>query len=115
MQRKRRLVFFILVMVIGILAGLAYGWLLMPSKTRQIEISDLRMDYKADYVLMVAEVYQVEGNLSKAEGSLSLLGPDWETIVDDAHLYGQTIGYSQTDLGTISALAGALSFSSSKE
>lgn len=108
MQKKRRIGFFILVLVFGIIAGLAYGWLLMPAQPSQTTLSGLRQDFKSDYVLMAAEVYHSSNDLDKAKNALSQLGPDWLAAVRDALSYGQSIGYSQADLDAIAALEEAL-------
>ena len=48
-------------------------------------LEDLRFDYKADYVLMVAQYYQQEGDLATAREMLEKLGEDdLAKLVQDA-------------------------------
>jgi hypothetical protein len=65
---------FILAIVTGIGLGLLVGWLISPVKYVNTTPDSLGGDYKTDYVLMVAEVYQAEGNLTLAAQRLALLG-----------------------------------------
>jgi hypothetical protein len=43
-----------------------YGWMINPVVYRNTGMDTLRLDYKTDYVLMVAELYQSEGDLASA-------------------------------------------------
>lgn len=59
---------------IGVGFGLLYGWVIEPVKYVDTAPDSLRLDYKTDYVLMVAEAYQVERDLNLAVQRLTLLG-----------------------------------------
>ena len=65
---------FILVILIGIALGVLYGWVINPGSQRNVSPSTLRIDYQSDYVLMVAEVYHVNGDLAAARDRLAFLG-----------------------------------------
>lgn len=57
---------------VGLVLGLAIGWL-WPVQYTNTAPAMLRQDYHDDYVLMVATVYEVEGNLEQACERLELL------------------------------------------
>ena len=63
--------------LIGIVAGLVFGWMVEPRRFAESAPSTLRSDYKADYVLMVAEVYQKDKDVTLAISRLALLGSLW--------------------------------------
>jgi hypothetical protein len=65
---------FIVMIAIGVGIGLLYGWVIEPVRYVDTAPDSLRLDYKTDYVLMVAEAYQVEHDLNLAVQRLSLLG-----------------------------------------
>ena len=56
-RRRRRLILFVLMIVLGIAAGVTYGWVLNPVQYSDTGLQTLGQDFKTDYVLMVAEVY----------------------------------------------------------
>ena len=58
-----------------LVGGLLYGWLVQPVEFVDTTPDSLRQDYKTDFVLMVAEAYQAERDLSQAERRLAMLGP----------------------------------------
>jgi hypothetical protein len=65
---------FFLMIAIGIGLGLLYAWVVNPVEFVDTEPQTLREDYRADYVLMVAEAYQVDKDLPLAVRRLGLLG-----------------------------------------
>lgn len=103
----RWLLFFIAI-ALGAAAGLYYGWVMNPVEYTDTTPDSLRIDYKADYVLMVAEAYQAEKDLEMAAGRLNLLGivPPAETVAR-AIIFASTVQppYSQTDLALMQTLA----------
>lgn len=100
---------FILAIVVGIAGGLLYGWWLNPVEYVDTTPDTLRVDYRSDYVLMVAEVYSVEGDLAQAARRLGLLGnaPPTE-IVREAVLFAESQGYADADVALMQALEAAL-------
>jgi hypothetical protein len=59
----------------------------------------LRVDYKTDYVLMVAEVYRNENDLGLAVRRLAQLGNISPTqMVSQAIEFAQKYGYAETDI-----------------
>ncbi|MBG0770960.1 MAG: hypothetical protein H0S82_04590 [Anaerolineaceae bacterium] len=97
--RKRRLFFFTLMIVLGIAAGVAYGWLVNPVQYADTGPASLGMDYKTDYALMAAEIYHAEGDPVMAMARLTILGKDPVLqIMDEALDFAQEQDYSDLDL-----------------
>jgi hypothetical protein len=100
---------FLIAVLLGIAAGLFYGWVVNPVKYTDTPPSALRADYKADYVLMVAEAYQGNHDLALAVRRLALLGDTAPgKFVQQAVSYGSKEGYAQADLDLMARLADAL-------
>jgi hypothetical protein len=99
---------FILAIVTGIGLGLLVGWLISPVKYVNTTPDSLGGDYKTDYVLMVAEVYQAEGNLTLAAQRLALLGkqPPLQTV-QQALAYAIGSNYPAGDVTLLSQLVQA--------
>jgi hypothetical protein len=77
---------FFVVFFIGLAASLFYAWIINPVKLVETSPDTLREDYKADYVLMVAEIYHADGNLEQATQRLALLGNATPGQIVDAAL-----------------------------
>ncbi len=109
MQRKRRLLFFALAILVGVAAGLVYGWLINPVSYADTGMDKLRSDYKTDYVLMVAEVFHTERDLSRAIAHLTLLGTEKPAVyVNEAILFAGNHGYAPADINLMLYLAQSL-------
>jgi len=65
-RRTRRYIFFFAAILVGLAIGVIYGWVVNPVVYKHTGMDSLRLDYKTDYVLMVAELYQSEGDLVSA-------------------------------------------------
>jgi hypothetical protein len=105
-MRFVRLIWFILSIAAGVAIGLAYGWLVKPAGYGGTQPATLRIDYKADYVLMVAEIYQKEGSEALAAHRLSELSSDAPIrTVQEAILAARQLEYSQRDMDTLAHLA----------
>lgn len=91
---------------IGAVAGLYYGWVLNPVKYIDTAPDSLRIDYKTDFVLMVAEAYHAENDLSMAVRRLGLLGdkPPMGVVVE-AILFAVENNYAEADLKLMQSLA----------
>ena len=101
-----RWVRFIVAIIVGIGLGLLYGWVINPPEYTNTSPSDLRQDFKTDYVLMVAEMYQAEGDAQAAARRLSYLGNQEatktiQTAIDFANDHSD---YPQDDLRLIQSL-----------
>jgi hypothetical protein len=89
---------FILVILIGMAAGLYYGWVIDPVQYVDTDLSELSPDYKTDYVLMTAEAYSAEQDLDLAAQRLSALnGASPQAIIQEAVLFAENPGYTDTD------------------
>ncbi len=99
---------FFIMISLGIGLGLAYGWLISPTRFVDTSPNTLRVDYKTDYVLMVAETYQNEQDLDLAVHRLAVLGdlPPKESI-KQAVVFAQKAGYSEPDIARMRALSSA--------
>jgi hypothetical protein len=104
-----RWIAFLLAIALGAAAGMYYGWVVSPVKYVDTAPDSLRIDYKTDYVLMVAESYYAEKDMGLAVHRLALLGdlPPAE-IVANAITFAQDNQYPQSDLALMQALADAL-------
>ena len=108
-MRSKRFLFFGLVILAGALAGMIYGWVINPVEYVNARPESLRDDYKADYVLMVAEIYGKEGDIVLAANQLSLLGnKPVSTYVDNAIITGEKLQYSHQDMALLARLYQAL-------
>ena len=105
-MKSRRIFFFTLTILLGILAGLAFGWLVMPPKaTSNAPMERLRVDYETDLVLMTAEFFQGDPDTLLVLDQLSKISPeDPLTLIGNSLSYARQIGYPQTDLLLIESL-----------
>lgn len=109
-MKSRRVVFFILAIVLGSAAGLAFGWLVMPPKApNDAPMERLRVDYKTDLVLMVAEHFQNNPDTLLALEQLTKISPeDPLTLVGNSLSYARRVGYPQEDLLLFSDFLGKI-------
>ncbi len=108
-MRLRRVIWFVFTILIGLGAGLLYGWVFSPARYQNTSPVSLRADYKADYVLMVAETYQSEGDPAAAAERLAALEKTSPVRqVQQAILTGQQVGYSHQDIDRLGQLFQAL-------
>jgi hypothetical protein len=101
-----RIFWFLVAIVLGLIGGMFYGWITNPVQYVNTTPDTLRYDYKADYALMVAEVYETEQNLTLAARRLSLIGSDTPgRQVQRAIAAGREIGYGTQDLELLERLS----------
>jgi hypothetical protein len=106
---NKRLIWFIIMIVIGLTGGLLYGWAVNPVQYIDTSAESLHPGYKADYVLMVAEIFKMDGDLPGAVHRLALLGPlPAERLVADGLLTARSAGYALPDIELMEALNQAL-------
>jgi hypothetical protein len=100
---------FFIVLAIGFGIGLLYGWVIDPVEYVDTAPVSMRSDYKTDYVLMVAEAYQVDQDISLAVQRLSFMGGAFPVkVVEDAIFFAVQSGYAPVDLGLLRDLSDAL-------
>ncbi|HSV86183.1 MAG TPA: hypothetical protein VLH85_06385 [Levilinea sp.] len=105
-MRIVRIFWFLVAIILGLAGGIYYGWVINPVQYVNTTPDSLRYDYKADYALMVAEIYQVEQNLTLAARRLSLTGSESPARqVQLAIAAGRLIGYSYQDLELLERLS----------
>jgi len=105
---SRRLLGFLVAIIIGLVVGLLYGWVINPVKYVDTTPDTLRADYKTDYVLMVAEAYRSEPDLEQAAHRLALLGAQQPAdLARQALQAARKGGYSPADLDALDALSRA--------
>ncbi|MBN1371485.1 MAG: hypothetical protein JW987_06055 [Anaerolineaceae bacterium] len=108
-MRNLRLVFFVASILAGLAIGMLYGWVINPAPYSNLDATTLRDDYKADYVLMVAEAYRQDGNLPLALRRLSLISNDSPAQVMVRTLVSaRDLGYAPSDLEVLSNLSQAV-------
>jgi hypothetical protein len=100
---------FLIAIFIGLGIGLGYGWFINPVHSEGQSPDTLRIDYKADYVLMVAEAFLNEQDIEQAARRLAVLGdsPPAEQI-QQAYQFAQKAGYNETDLERMQSLYRAM-------
>jgi hypothetical protein len=100
---------FLLVIIVGLGLGLVYGWVINPVSFQDTTISSLRIDYKTDYTLMVAEVYHQENDLEWALNRLTLLeDPSPLTSVENALRFASQADYTLPDMFLLRDLHNAI-------
>ncbi len=105
----RRYLFFGFALAIGIALGLYYGWVVSPVKFISTSPNTLRVDYRSDYVLMVAEAYSVEQDAALAARRLAALGRENPLeSVQEALVFAVQNNYTPEDLLLLRALNEAL-------
>ncbi len=93
----------------GIGLGLLYGWVIDPVDFVDLTPDTLRADYRADYILMVAEAYESEHDLDLAARRLAIFGSDSPAdIASQALQFGPSADYSASELSSLEALVQAL-------
>ncbi|MBI5297294.1 MAG: hypothetical protein HY869_17585 [Chloroflexi bacterium] len=99
----------LLALLIGIALGLVYGWVVSPVEYVDTTPDTLRADYRADYVLMVAEAYRTEQDPALAARRLAILGSQAPGEIASQGLEdARRIGFSEADLDLLQKLTTAM-------
>jgi hypothetical protein len=94
---------------IGIALGVIYGWLIDPIEYTDVTPNILREDYRADYVLMVAEAHQSELNPETAARRLAILGSESPAQIAAATLdFAKNNGFTQNEIAALQSLLTAM-------
>lgn len=97
-MRSTRIIMFVIMIVLGVVLGLVYGWVINPVKYADTSPDMLHPSYKADYVLMVAQIYQQDGDLNQATQRLTLLGKQTPLqIASEGLKTARDLGYESVD------------------
>jgi len=99
----------LIALALGISLGLVYGWVIDPIQYTDITPDALRIDYRTDYVLMVAEAYHAEQDPALAARRLAVLGSEPPAVIArEADDFARQAGYPSDDLALIQDLAVAM-------
>jgi hypothetical protein len=99
----------ILAAVIGIAMGIVYGWVIDPVEFTNLTPSLLREDYRADYVLMVAEAYHGEINADVAARRLAVISSEAPAIIVTNTLeYARLNGFTEIETNELQELLTAM-------
>ena len=95
----------LLLAILGLAAGLAFGWFVAPVEYVDTIPASLRIDYRTDYVLMVAERFHAQHDPEAARRQLSVLGGQSPAaLCDEAIRFAQGSSYSRQDLELLNEL-----------
>jgi hypothetical protein len=95
--------------LIGIAIGLVYGWMIAPVQYTDVTPNILREDYRADYVLMVAEANQNEQDPETAARRLAILGSESPAQIVTATLtYATNNNFTQNEILLLQGLLTAM-------
>ncbi len=94
---------------VGIALGIVYGWVIDPIEYTDVTPNILREDYRADYVLMVAEAFQSEHNSETAAHRLAILGSEApDQIVTVSLNFATKNGFTQNEITELQSLLTAM-------
>jgi hypothetical protein len=101
-----RFFWFFLTILFGLLIGFYFGWVRTPTSIGTTQLSNLRSDYLADYVLMAAESYEQHQNLAYTTSQLVLLGDQHPLrYIQKAIIIAEKLDFSRKDLEKLAMLA----------
>jgi hypothetical protein len=100
---------YLIPLLVGTTLGLVYGWALSPIQYTDATPNILRADYRADYVLMVAEAHQREQNPATSARRLAMLGSEAPAkIVASALDYATKNNFTQIEIALLQGLLNAM-------
>ena len=99
----------LLLTALGIGIGLIYGWILNPVTFVDTTPASLRVDYRTDYVLMVAEGFHADQNADLAVHRLAILGGVTPAVLSAQAIQdGKQLNYSANDIALLQDLTRAM-------
>jgi hypothetical protein len=105
---RRAFLVIILGFAVGLGAGLAFGWS-RPVNTVKTDPTALSAEWQADWTLMTAQAYSLDGDLNAARQRLALLGGDDPGArVAQRGERAMAEGLPPSYIGTLARLAAAL-------
>jgi hypothetical protein len=100
---------FVLSVILGLALGLLYGWVISPVQYVDTTPSTLRADFRTDYTLMVAEIFENDKNVDQAARRLASLGSQPPAQIASVALnFAQEHNYAATDINLLQNLTVAL-------
>ena len=107
--QSSRWVFIVLALLTGIALGLAYGLFVDPVDYFDLTPDTLRKDYKADYVLMVAEAYKADQDPGLAARRLAIFGSQSPSAIASSGLdEARSSGFPDADIVLMQKLVTAM-------
>jgi hypothetical protein len=95
--------------LIGVVLGLLYAWVVQPVRYTNTTPSSLRTDYKDQYRALIAAAYMANGDLVRAKARLDLLGdPDPYRLLAEQAQRTLAEGKSFEEARSLGMLAAAL-------
>lgn len=95
--------------MLGIALGLIYGWAIDPIEYTDVPPNILREDYRADYVLMVAEAYQNEIDSETAARRLAVFGGESPALIAASTLeYAKQNAFTEDEIQALQNLLTAM-------
>ena len=108
-MRGKRFFWFLVMIALGAVLGMLYGWVVRPVGGNESTPNALRYDYQADYVLMTAEIFAADSNLDQAVNNLLLLGNQPPALIAAEGLQSaRALDWAQGDLDKIELLVQSL-------
>jgi hypothetical protein len=108
-MRGKRILWFLVMIALGALLGMLYGWVVRPMGGNASTLKALRYDYQADYVLMTAEIYAADGDLEQAASTLAAIGDQAPAQIAAQGLQSaRAVGWAETDIEIMEQLSRAL-------
>ena len=93
----------------GVALGLAYGWVIDPVEYTDATPGILRADFRADYVMMVAESHHTEQDPASSARRLAVLGSEPPTeLVRTALQYANDHAFPQQEISLLEELLTAM-------
>ena len=108
-MKSTRWLFILIALIAGIGIGLTYGWVINPVDFFDLTPDTLRADYKADYVLMVAETYHADQDPGLAARRLAIFGSQSPSAIALQGLdFARSNGFADSDIALIQELVTAM-------
>lgn len=109
-MKSWRVFLLLVVLAMGVVSGLVYGWLVDPVVYVDTSPATLRIDFQTDIVLMVSDIYSHDHDLQGAINRLALLQrPDVIQLVAGCLDYAHQMSFSAHDISNIVQLNEAIS------
>ena len=106
---KKRWFLFALAIAAGLGLGLYYGWVVSPLAYVDTNPTTLRLDFRADYTLMVAESFRRDQNIENAAQRLAYLGNEAPAgFAAEALNFAQKNNFNPVDISLLQTLEEAL-------
>lgn len=108
-MKSTRWLFILIALIAGIGIGLTYGWVINPVDFYDLTPDTLRADYKADYVLMVAETYHADQDPGLAARRLAIFGSQSPSAIASQGLdFARSNSFADSDIALIQELVTAM-------